>query len=51
MTIYDMKYCIKKAPKYTSSTQARNTWHSKVDKMTDQQIIAVYFRLKRAKEI
>lgn len=27
------------------------TWHDKVDKMSDQQIIAVYFRLKRTNKI
>ena len=47
MTVGEMRIAIKNAPKYKDS----DTWKYKVDNMHDNQVMAVYFRLKKAGEI
>lgn len=45
MTIENMRYELKKYPKYTKNIKAEITWTDKVDKMSDAQVYAVYMRL------
>ena len=43
MLVKDMRIALKNAPKYGHSMK----WHDKVDRMKDEQVMAVYFRMKR----
>lgn len=47
MSVEQMRYAIKNAKRYNQST----AWAIKVSKMTDKQVIAIYYRMARAGEI
>lgn len=47
MSTIDMREALKNVPKYTQTPIARSTWGAKVDRMSDNQVIAVYFRFAR----
>lgn len=47
MLVKDMRTALKNAPKYGHSMK----WHDKVDKMKDNQVIAVYCRMKEAGDL
>ena len=51
MQVYEMRRVLKRAPRYTSTPQAASTWCNKVDRMSDNQVIAVFFRMKRGGEL
>ena len=44
MNIEDMRWALKNCTKYRNSYK----WQNKVDKMSDNQVIAVYFRFKNS---
>ena len=47
MSVAYMREELKNAPKYKRA----QTWLEKVDKMHDNQVMAVYFRMKRSGEL
>lgn len=47
MLVKDMRNAIKNAPKYGHSMK----WHDKVDRMKDNQVAAVYYRMKTAGDL
>lgn len=47
MSIDDMRMALKKRTKYKNSRK----WINRVNAMHDEQVIAVYFRMKRAGEL
>ena len=51
MSVSKMREALKSAPKYNHTSAARETWSAKVDKMHDNQVMAVYFRMKRGGEL
>lgn len=51
MSTNDMRAALKKAPKYNHTTKARDTWSTKVDRMSDKQVMAIYFRMLRGGEL
>ena len=51
MYIVDMREALKKAPKYNHTPLARATWEAKVDRMHDNQVMAVYYRMLRGGEL
>lgn len=51
MSVAIMRDALKRAPKYNHTTQASMTWSAKVDRMRDNQIIAVYYRMLRGGEL
>lgn len=51
MKIADMREALKSAPKYNYTQSARLTWASKVDRMSDKQVVAVYFKMSRGGEL
>ena len=51
MSINCMRDALKNAPKYNYNSTAHMTWCSKVDKMPDKQVIAVYYRMLRGGEL
>lgn len=51
MPVAAMRAAIKNAPKYNYTPKARATWEAKVDRMRDDQVIAVYHRMMRGGEL
>lgn len=51
MSIATMRAALKKAPKYNHTPSASATWSAKVDRMHDNQVIAVYHRMLRGGEL
>lgn len=51
MPVTNMREALKRAPKYNHTPAARATWIAKVDRMHDNQIIAVYYRMLRGGEL
>lgn len=51
MSVANMRAALKQAPKYNYSASARSTWSAKVDRMSDKQVIAVYFKMLRGGEL
>lgn len=51
MSISAMRIQLKEAPKYNNTPQARATWSAKVDRMHDNQVMAVYYRMLRGGEL
>lgn len=51
MNTNDMRDALKKAPKYNHTSKARDTWSTKVDRMSDKQVMAIYFRMLRGGEL
>ena len=51
MSVAAMRDALKKAPKYNHTPSARATWTTKVDRMHDNQVIAVYYRMLRGGEL
>lgn len=51
MQVSEMRKRLKSAPKYNQTAQASATWHAKVSSMSENQVIAVYFRMMRAGEL
>lgn len=47
MLVKDMRTALKNAPKYGHSMK----WHDRVDRMKDNQIAAIYYRMKSAGEL
>lgn len=51
MSIAQMRLAIKEAPKYNYTRRAQLTWSDKVDRMSDKQVVAVYYRMLRGGEL
>lgn len=51
MSIANMRSLLKKAPKYNYTPSASATWSAKVDRMHDNQVIAIYYRMLRGGEL
>ena len=51
MTVAAMRATLKKAPKYNYTYAASVTWAAKVDRMSDNQVIAIYFRMSKGGEL
>mgnify|MGYP003323410062 CR=1 FL=1 len=51
VSIHDMRVLLKRAPKYNYTPAASATWAAKVDRMHDNQVMAVYFRMLRGGEL
>lgn len=51
MSVANMRAALKNAPKYNYTASARLTWEAKVDRMSDKQVIAIYFRMSRGGEL
>ena len=47
MSVAQMRYALKECTKYSGSPK----WNAKVDAMSDNQVIAVYFRMLKAGEL
>lgn len=47
VSVDEMREAIKNAPRYRYSQQ----WHQRVNNMPDKQVIAIYFRMLRSKEL
>lgn len=46
-----MKAILKRVKKYTYTEKAKKTWHTRLDKMADNQIIATYLRMQNNGEL
>lgn len=44
MTVYDIRAAVK-------SRYNNRTWHTRVDRMPDKQVIAIYYRMLRSGEL
>lgn len=51
MSIVQMRSILKKVPKYNYTEKARFTWATKVDRMSDKQVMAIYLRMLRGGEL
>ena len=51
MSVSKMREALKGASKYNHTRAASETWAAKVDKMHDNQVLAVYLRMKRGGEL
>lgn len=51
MPIAAMRAALKRAPKYNYTPSASATWSAKVDRMHDNQVIAVYYRMLKGGEL
>lgn len=51
MSVQSMRDALKRAPKYNHTSLAHTTWSAKVDKMSDNQVIAIYYRMLRGGEL
>lgn len=51
MNVLHMREMIRNAPKYNYTLKAAATWNAKVDKMSDKQVIAIYYRMLHAGEL
>lgn len=51
MSVAAMRAALKRAPKYNYTPSASATWSAKVDRMHDNQVMAVYFRMLKGGEL
>ena len=51
MSVQQMRAALKKARKYNYTPSASATWSAKVDRMHDNQVIAIYHRMLRGSEL
>ena len=51
MSVSNMREALKRAPKYNHTPSSSATWSAKVDRMHDNQVIAVYYRMLRGGEL
>lgn len=51
MPVAAMRVALKRAPKYNYTPSASATWSAKVDRMHDNQVIAIYYRMLRGGEL
>lgn len=51
MSVANMREALKRAPKYNYTYAASVTWSAKVDRMSDNQVMAIYFRMSKGGEL
>ena len=51
MPVAAMRAALKRAPKYNYTLAASATWAVKVDRMCDNQVVAIYYRMLRGGEL
>lgn len=51
MNITQMREWLKTAKPYTDTLQGKKTWSTKVDKMKPEQVIRLYYKFIKTKQI